>query len=171
MFQFKAVRSFAPLLLTVLLLSCGDDKKANKEQALPQGMVMADLSAYGKPFTVPVPDTTASPLTITEEQDGALSLRSGRSFGMSIYEQEADLKLKKDDIQADEVNRLKRMVREDKDGLIWESAITEPEHHFVCNRRLAGGSYSFSDIPGTSFSEDAVKTMFESAMQATEKTP
>lgn len=173
MFHFISKKNLSILTLAVLLMSCEGNAEKNKTkgQPLTQGMVWVDLSPYGKSFSLPVPDTANSALTITEEQDGALNLRSGRTFGMSIYEQEADLKLKKEDIKTDEVNRLKRFVREDKDGLIWESAITETEYHFNCNRRLGGGTYSFSDIPGSAFSEEAVEIMFESALQAAEKRP
>ena len=163
-------RSLITLLFMAAVLGNGcKSEDESKKSAVPAGMVMVDLSAYGKPFSISVPDTSTAPLSISEEQDGALNVRSGRSFGMSIYEQAIDIAAKKEDIRSDEVNRLSRIVKEDAQSIIWESAITEPEFHFVRNARIAGRDYSFCDIPGTAFGEEAVKTMDESAANAQEK--
>src|SRR5690606_12341530 len=94
---------------------------------------------------------------------------SGRNFGIDIYEQEMELELKRDDLKHDEVNRFKKFIREEKNGLLWESEITEPEYHFVVNTRIDGTDYSFQDVPGNSYSREAVETMYESAKNIREK--
>jgi hypothetical protein len=48
---------------------------------------------------------------------------------------------------------------------LWESAITDPEYHFVLNQKIGGSEYSFEDIRDTEanpFGKDAIQHMFDS---------
>ncbi len=161
----NSIRFFLFAAATILVQACGNDKEI-KENDLPEGMVAVDLTAYGKPFTLPVPDTANMPLQISDEADGALLVRSGEGFVMRVYEQHNDLTIKKDDLNYDEVNRLKRIIVDDANGLIWESSITRPEFHFVRNITLAGTEYSFEDAAGNVFSREEVEAMYNSAGKA-----
>ena len=147
------------ILLIFSFVACSPSEEAPSE--LPPGTSLISLREFGKPFSIPVPDTSQVKLTMMETSDGALTITAGRNFALTILEEPADLDLRKEDLNADEVNRLARIVREDSTGLVWESAITEPEFHFVLNRSVAGARYSFMDAPGFVFSEQDVQRMFE----------
>jgi hypothetical protein len=161
----KFINMFAVCAL-VVLYACGTSKQ--NETPAPEGMFALSLSDYGKPFSIWVPDTTSAHLQIEETSDGALNVRSGPDFGISIYEQATDLVLRKNDIMNDEVNKLQSFISDSPSGIMWQSTITTPEFHFVLNKNIGGGEYSFQDIPGSAFSASCIKTMFNSASEATE---
>ena len=150
------------LALFYLLAGCSQ----KQEEAPVPGMHLLDLSKYGKPFSILVPDTVQNILQVTEQPNGALDIMAGKNFAISIFEQEADLKLKKQDITDDEVNKLKQFVKEDQHGLIWESQIVEPEFHFLVNNTVNQSSFSFEDIHDPqmkTFTKDAIEKMYHSA--------
>lgn len=150
------------MVLCILCLSSCSNKP---EQVIPEGMCSIELQRYGKPFSILVPDTSKNPLSITEEASGALIVKAGKSFGLSIFEEQADLALKREDLKADEVNRLTAFISEEPNALFWESSITEPEFHFLVNASVGGRDFSFQDLqdpeaklPGKA----SVQKMFES---------
>jgi hypothetical protein len=161
----KRIHTLALGFLCCLLVSrCGGSEKKPDVKA-PEGMVAYDLSKYGKPFSLFVPDTSRSPLRVTEEGSGALLVESGGNFAISIREQAEDLALKKKDVAEDEVNKLHGMVVDSTHALVWESGITTPEFHFVVNRNISGSDYAFEDLRASEhapFSKDAVMIMYHS---------
>jgi hypothetical protein len=158
-----------PLVASLLLFSCSESKEADAK--IPEGMVAIDLSQYGKGFVIYVPDTNGIGCHITEYPSGSLNIESGRNFGVSIREDAEDLNLKKKDLKEDEVNRLQNIIIDEPEALAWESSITTPEFHFVANKKIGNGSYSFSDLreaQGAPFGKDAIMKMLESAKSAKE---
>ena len=158
----KKLFSFVVFLLSVSLLSsCGEKKEAI---VAPEGMSILDLSGYGKPIAIFVPDTAKNPLQVTDDASGALNIICGASYAISVYEQPADLEMKRADIKSDEVNKFTAFIVDEPGAIFWESAITEPEFHFLMNVKIAGQDYSFQDIqdperklPG----KTAVQKMFD----------
>lgn len=167
----KIINLFSAALLMSVIVSCGD-KKTEVAIVAPQGMNVLDLSKFGKPFVIFVPDTTAAKLTVTEQQSGALEVRVGKTFAISINEQAADLAFKKTEIKEDEINKFKSFIAEDPNGIFWESEITAPEYHFLINQKIGNSEYSFEEVKSTEaepFSKDAVQKMYESAKSIKEK--
>src|SRR5688572_10673803 len=130
--MLRIIRTGPVLCALALLAACGTSEKKGAD--MPEGMYALSLAKYGKPFTIWVPDTSAAHLKIEESGDGALNVLSGPRFGLSIYEQAADLSLKKEDIRNDEVNKLKTLISDEPSAIMWESAITSPEFHFTLNK-------------------------------------
>lgn len=162
----KLLSLFSAALLIGTLNSCGDKKKEQEAIVAPQGMHVLDLTRYGKPFAIFVPDTVASKLEIVQQTYGALDIKVGKNFGISINEQPADIELKKKDIREDEVNKFKSFVTEEPNAIFWESEITQPEFHFIINQKVGNAEYSLEDIKNTEsepFGKDAVQKMFDSA--------
>jgi hypothetical protein len=142
-----------------------------KEENIP-GMHRLDLNRYGKPFSILVPDTTKNDFKITEQPNGALEIRSGKNFGISIYEQEADINLKKEDLKADEINKFKQYIKDEPNGIIWESQVIDPEFHFLVNTKIGNSVYSFEEIKetqGNGYSREAVTKMYDSAISIKEQ--
>lgn len=167
--HFTPIRNsvFTILCISLFLLfaSCGS-KKSEEALIAPEGMSVLDLSKYGKSFAMLVPDTLKAPLSITETSSGALEIRVGENFGISINEQAADLTLIKSDLKADEVNKWKAYIVDEPTAIFWESEIVQPEFHFYVNQKLENSEYSIEDIKDTEakpFSKEEVQKMFDCA--------
>ena len=145
------------------IVSCGSKKQ---EIVAPEGMHTLNLNRFGKPFVIFVPDTVKNPMVITEQSNGALDIKVGRNFALSINEQAADIELRKTDIKDDEVNKFKNYITEEPGAIMWESEIVQPEYHFLMNQKIGGSDYSFEDIrdpEANPLSKDAIQKMFDSA--------
>jgi hypothetical protein len=167
----KLVTLLSALTLSVAFISCGD-KDAKQDIQAPAGMVTLDLSKFGKQFSIFVPDTTAAKLQITEQSWGALEIKVGKNFQISITEDPGDIELRKSDIKSNDVNIFKSFIVEEPLTIMWESAITKPEFHFYSIQKAAGNSYVFEDIvsaDGEPLSKDAVQKMLDSAKSIIEK--
>lgn len=154
------------LALIVTLQSCGGKKEEQVAVEAPAGMITLDLSKYGKPFTIFVPDSTMGKMEIVEQTWGALEIRIGKNFQISITEDPGDLELRKTDIKADEVNKFKSFVVEEPTTIMWESEITKPEFHFYSIQKLGNSTYVFEDIKSSEaepFSKESVQKMLDSA--------
>jgi len=155
----------AAFLVLTTLNSCGGKKEEAKVEA-PAGMIAVDLSKYGKPFTIFTPDTTNVKLVITEQSWGALEIKAGKNFQVSITEDPGDIELRKSDVKGDEVNKFKSFIIEEPNTIMWESEITKPEFHFYTIQKIGNATYVFEDIKSTDgepFSKDAAQRMLDSA--------
>jgi hypothetical protein len=158
-----AVTAMLIATMSLTFVSCGGKK--NESIVAPEGMCAIDLNSYGKPFTIFVPDTAHTRLEIAEQPSGALDIRVGKMFAVSVMEQSSDLELKKKDIKEDEVNRFKSFIREEPSAIMWESEITQPEFHFLINQKVGNAEYSFEDLrdpEGHGMPRAAVEKMFDS---------
>jgi hypothetical protein len=154
------------LALVVALPGCGDKKEEQAKVEAPAGMTTLDLSKYGKPFTIFVPDSTVGKMEITEQSWGALEIRVGKNFQLSITEDPGDIELRKTDIKADDVNKFKAFVVEEPNTIMWESEITKPEFHFYTIQKLGNSTYVFEDIRSSEaepFSKESIQKMLDSA--------
>lgn len=157
----------AASIVTVLFNSSCGDKKADQEPIVaPAGMNVLDLSKYGKSFAIFVPDTVQNKLTIVEQTYGALDITVGSKFAISICEQAEDLEMKKKEVKEDEVNKVKSFMVEEPTTIYWESAITDPEYHFIINHKIGTSDYHIKDLnnpDGKPFDKESAQKMFDSA--------
>lgn len=163
----KFITCISAAVMIGSLVSCGGKKNEQEAIVAPQGMNVLDLSRFGKPFAIFVPDTTAAKLEIVQQSYGALDIKVGKAFAVSINEQSADIELKKTDVKGDEVNKFKSFIAEEPNAIMWESEITQPEFHFLINQKIGNAEYSFEDIKSTDgeniFGKEAIQKMFDSA--------
>lgn len=154
------------LVFAVSLQNCGDKKEEQPKVEAPAGMITLDLSKYGKPVTIFVPDTASAKLDIMEQTWGALEIKIGKDFQISITEDPGDVELRKSDVKGDEVNKFKSFIVEEPTTIMWESEITKPEFHFYSIQKLGNSTYVFEDIKktdGEPFGKEAVQKMLDSA--------
>ena len=162
---------FSALTLSVLFTSCGN-KETKQDIQAPAGMFALDLSKYGKQFSVFVPDTTSAKLEVTEQSWGALEVKVGKNFHISITEDPGDMELRKSDIKSNDINIFKSFVVDEPLSIMWESLITKPEFHFYSIQKIGANTYVFEDVipaDGEPFSKDAIQKMFESSKTIIEK--
>ncbi len=167
----KIINLMSAAIIVSSLISCGG-KKTEEAIVAPAGMNVLDLSKYGKPFVIFVPDTVAAKLSITQQSYGALDIKVGNNFAISINEQPADLEMKKKEIKEEETNKFKSFVVEEPTAIFWESEIVKPEFHFMLNQKIGNTDYSFEEVKSTEsepFSKDAIQKMFDSAKNIKEK--
>ena len=160
----KTIITLVSATLLTGLISCGGNK--SEEIVAPEGMHTLNLNRFGKPFAIFVPDTIANKMEITEQTNGALDIKVGKVFAISINEQAADIEMRKQDIKDDEVNRFKTYLVEEPNAIMWESQIVQPEFHFLINQKIGTADYNFEDIRDTesnTLGKDAVQKMFDSA--------
>ena len=159
------------LTLGIAFSSCGTKETTQDVQA-PGGMVTLDLSKYGKQFSIFVPDTTAAKLEVIEQSWGALEVRVGKTFHISITEDPGDIELRKSDIKSNDINIFKSYLVEEPLSILWESQITKPEYHFYTIQKNGTNSYVFEDVvpaDGEPIGKEAIQKMFDSAKTIIEK--
>ena len=159
------------IALSIAISSCGG-KETQENVEAPAGMVALDLSKFGKQFSVFVPDTTAARLEVIEQSWGALEIKVGKGFHLSITEDPGDMELRKSDIKSNDVNIFKSFVIDEPLTIMWESAITKPEFHFYSIQKIGNNTYVFEDVvpsDGEPLSKDAIQKMLDSAKKIIEK--
>lgn len=144
------------------LASCSGGKEADESAKIP-GMMEVDLTPHGMPVTIMIPDSTKGKAEITEQTWGAVEIKVGKTFQVSISEGEGDVSLMKSDIAGNEINKFKRYIKDEPALLFYESEITQPEFHFYSVVKTGKTSYVVEDIKGDIFSEKDVERMIESA--------
>lgn len=145
-------------------VSCGGEKK--EEAAKIPGMMEVDLTPHGYPVTIMIPDSTKGLANIEAKSWGGIEIIVGKDYQVMIKEEPGDIELRKSDITANEVNQLKRYLKEDPDLLFYETAIPgaeQSEYHFYAIVKAGESTYVVEDIPGEMFSEKDVAHMIESA--------
>jgi hypothetical protein len=161
----KTVVLLSALACALVFNSCGD-KNSNQNTQAPAGMISLDLSKYGKQFSLFVPDTTSAKLEVIEQSWGALEVKVGKSFHVSITEDPGDIELRKSDIKSNDVNIFKSYIVEEPLSILWESEITKPEYHFYSIQKAGANTYVFEDVvpmDGQPFGKEATEKMLESA--------
>ena len=167
----KIITVLSVLALSLAISSCGG-KDAKQNIEAPAGMVALDLSKFGKQFSIFVPDTTAAKLEIVEQSWGALEVKVGKGFHISITEDPGDIELRKSDIKSNDVNIFKSFLVEEPLTIMWESAITKPEYHFYSIKKVGNNTYVFEDVvpaDGEPLGKDIIQKMFDSAKNIVEK--
>lgn len=146
--------------LGIVLLACHEAPSQPKIK----GKVQLDLTAYGKPFSVMIPDTSNTRLSIQEQVSGALEIRVGDFFGIAINEQACDLELKRNDVIGDDVNKLIAFKDSVKNELLWESVLAgRRELHFMINKQVGTATYCFEDLrtlEGFAFTSEQTQKMY-----------
>lgn len=152
-------------MLFITMTSCGGKTETQSIQA-PAGMITLDLSKYGKQFSLFIPDTTTAKLQIVEQSWGALEIKVGKNFQISITEDPGDIELKKSDVKSNDINIFKSFIVEEPLSVMWESEITKPEFHFYTIKKAGDNTYVFEDIvpaDGEPVSKENIQKMFDSA--------
>ncbi len=161
----KLFNLLAIILFTTTLISCSEKKE--DEIKAPEGMQVLNLSKYGKPFMMFVPDSTQGKLEITEQPGGILEVKVGKIFDVNIKEGEDDIAFKKTDLSNDDVYKIKQFFIDEPGAIAWEWAIGDmpSEFHFISVQKVGNSAYTFEDnrnSEGAPFSKSAIEKMIES---------
>jgi hypothetical protein len=161
----KEIAKLTIFIIIATLTSC--QKKEG-----PEGTIELNLNKYGKQFSIYVPDTLKEKLEIKEQSWGALEIKIGKRFYISITEDPGDMELMKSDIQSNDVNVFKSYIIDEPQTLMWESYIVKPEFHFYTIQKATGNTYVLQDVvpaDGEAFSKEAIEKMYQCSKQLIEK--
>ena len=167
----KSIITAITLFIAIFVItSCGGQKE---EEQVPPGKTVVDLSKFGKPFTIWVPDSTitSGPINIIEE-NYMLEVQSGKNFAIIVEEGEGNMEQVKSDIKTDEINKFKRYLAEEPTMIAWESEITKPEFHIYAVVTVGNAKYVIRDASTTDrepFTEADVKQMIDAVKSVKEK--
>ncbi|MEM9022870.1 MAG: hypothetical protein AAGB22_03965 [Bacteroidota bacterium] len=173
-------------LLPLLFISCGilagcngsqgnaegDETPAATEaaDALPeelQGNVELDISEFGLPMVVRVPDESRGVPEVIEQSWGETEVRVGGQFQLRIAFG-GDVAAAKADVQGD-LARNTTIVEEGDNFFIYrwdykDAEYIQSEFHFYLLQEVGGEVYEIQDVQGEeTYSEAAVRVMFEAA--------
>jgi hypothetical protein len=154
------LRPLSIIAAAILITACGPKKD---DEPVPPGKMRVDLSKYGKPFTMVIPDSSKGPFTITE-QNFQLEVKSGAAFGLVVEEGEGNMEQLKNDIKSDDVKKFKRYLTEDPAMIVWESEITQPEYHIYAVVTAGNSKYVIHDLENTEsepYNEEQIKIMVD----------
>jgi hypothetical protein len=143
------------------IMSCGAKKEAEK---IP-GMIEVDLTSYGLPLTINIPDSSRGKMEIVSAPDGTVKIKVGKNFQLFLYEGAGDIALTKSDIAGDEVKKLQKYVIDEPATILYESQIpnSDPEFHLYTIVKAGEKSYVVEDIKEEILGEEAAKKILESA--------
>lgn len=162
----KKIFLSAVSICTIILAGCGGGKKTETtDQSLPPGMMVLDLSKWGKNVLINIPDSTVGPLTV-EDMGGAVRITVGKNFQLSVKEGEGNMDMKKnEDIKKNEVYKFDKFVVDTSDAVIysWHMEGSQPEFRMFAVIKLGNVVYEVEDVPGEVFSESACHKMLQSA--------
>ena len=103
------------------IASCGGSK--TEENKAIEGMKEYTLKINGNDLSVMVPDSTVGLLETTEQSWGAVEIKVGANFNISIEESDGDVALMKTDINGNEVFKQVRFIKDEPMLLFWEAKI------------------------------------------------
>ena len=103
---------------------------------------------------------------------GALEIKVGKHFNISITEDPGDITLMKSDIKSNDVNVFKSYITDEPETIMWESAITVPEFHFYTIQKASGNTYVIQDVisaDGSPSNKEQIQKMLDSAKKLVAK--
>ena len=165
------LKTVLTLAIATTIISCNGGKKEEKQDlTAPQGMRYFDISKTGMNVYMLIPDSTVGVLDTSMQSSGEYLVKVGKEFQVSIIETGGDVKQRKADIEADDVNKLKKYITDDSTTIMWQSGIADMnEFHFYHVNKLGSRTYVFEDIKGEPFSEQSVQKMLDACKKAQEK--
>jgi hypothetical protein len=152
------------IVIEVYCVSCNNKTQENEnaDETLMENSEVnlpdTNLQSFGLPLTIKVP----SGASITQNAAGAIEIKA-RGFMLQIAEGTGDLNMLKKDLKNDDVNKLKRVIVDEKNALLYESQITTPEFHFMYVLTKPGTVYEVQDIRGYTFTESDAELMLKAS--------
>lgn len=151
--------------------SSGEDNAA--EGASTMEGVNTDLSEYGMDYTIVLPENKSVLTDVVATDWGGIEIRQGESFMLSIAYGEGDIDLLKFDLEEDLVYK-SEILEESENHILYKREIEgsgmDPEFHFLYVLSEDGGdAIEIQNLKETSFKEEAIRKMLESAKSLSAK--
>lgn len=163
------------LLFSMVFLSCGESTEANQVDSttvlLPHHMEV-DISPYGFLATIQIPDTTVGIAEYNETNWGALEIKVGKGFGISIQSGEGNMELLKKDLKEDLVFT-NEIIAETPNSIIYKRTIKDAEikplYHFFYFDTIDGYIVEVKSLDMEEYTQKNVEDMLKAAQTLKEK--
>ncbi|MFB6307001.1 MAG: hypothetical protein ABEH43_08455 [Flavobacteriales bacterium] len=176
------------LALSLLLISCGNDKKnknaeknGNKEQSKElEGMKRVSLKEYGLPFKISIPEKSPArqmpPTNVKlNRTTGKVELKSGEKgekYYMVIYRAEKGIKGFKKEITEGPESLMYdvEIVEETEKKIIYKNKLQDEDKefmHFIVLKDIKGTTYALRSFHNGQFSKPHVDRMLKSVKSIT----
>lgn len=139
------------------------DAKADAKAAEPVKLATLSLEDASIEASLQAPEGAKA-----AEDFGAVVVSSGESFQLQINSGATDLAARKQEIEANTVNKLKSFVSESETELVYETEVMgKAEFHFVAAVELDGAKYSCEDKKGQAFTKADIDAMLAACKSLT----
>lgn len=113
----------------------------------PAKLVPVDISVGGEAFqglTVQAPEGATA-----KESFGAVEVHAGDGFALEIHVDASDLAGRKKEIEANDINKLKRWVTDTADEQVYESEVMgKSQYHFNANVKVGDRAFNCENVKG-----------------------
>ena len=169
----KKIKYIIPVFISALI-ACGgggetaaESEENGTESTESISGAETELSDYGMPFIIVVPDAGSGEVEIIANDWGGVEIVKGEGYMMSIAYGEGDIDLLKFDMEEDLVYK-SSIIEEGENFIIYKREIPEsgmePEYHFMVVFPVDGEAMELSNMKDVIFGEKAVRNMLQSAM-------
>lgn len=168
----KKAKYIFPVLLSALIACGGGGEQAaeNDENAATETEAVSgsetDLTEYGMPFSITVPDGGNSQTEIMANDWGGIEIVKGESYMVSIAFGEGDVDLLKFDLEEDLVYK-STILDEGENFMLYKREIPESgmeaEHHFMFVFDAGEDAVEITNMKDVIYSEEAARAMLNSA--------
>jgi hypothetical protein len=125
--------------------SCKHGDKT-EEQELGAGMIRMDLTPYGLPATIDIPDTARKPHVIEARPDGSIHISVAKGFDFTINVSGMTMDRKKKDINGDDVDKFQSWVVQDSNTVLYKTQMVNEEFHFYAILKKDGKTFFVEDL-------------------------
>jgi hypothetical protein len=166
-------KTLIAVVLFSLSVGCGDKKGDEKKGGGPDQppaaeskapppkqvkLVATDLSPAGIEATMQAPEGA----TVKEAFGSAEVATADNSFHLEIGTDKADMAARKAEIDGNDINKLKRYVIDEPDGILYESVVMgKSEFHLLVNAEGGESGFECQDSKGPSYTEAQAQAMFK----------
>jgi hypothetical protein len=168
----KKIKYIIPVFISALIACGGGGETAAESEENGTEATEAisgaetNLSDYGMPYSIVVPDAGSGEVEIMANDWGGVEIVKGEGYMMSIAYGEGDLDLLKFDMEEDLVYK-STIIEEGENFILYKREIPDsgmdPEYHFMVVFSVDGEAIELSNMKDMIFSEEAVRNMLNSA--------
>lgn len=169
----KKINYILPFVVSALMACGGGDgqtgEEAGGENAATEESiegVATDLTEYGMPYSITLPEGGSGELTITATDWGGVEINKGDNFRMSIAYGEGDLDLLKFDLEEDLVYKAE-IIEEADNYVVYKREIPDSgmdaEYHFMYVVPAGDEAIEITNSKDVTHNEEAIRKMLASA--------
>lgn len=168
----KKFKYIIPVFISALI-ACGgggepaaEGEESGTESTEAVTGAETDLSEYGMPFSIVVPEAGSGQVEIMANDWGGVEIVKGETYMVSIAYGEGDLDLLKFDLEEDDLYT-GSILEEGENFLLYKKEIPESgmdaEHHFMLVFPTGDDPVEITNMKDVIYSEDAARNMLNSA--------
>lgn len=168
----KKIKYIIPVFISALI-ACGgggepaaESEENGTEATETMSGAETDLTEYGMPFSIVVPDAGSGQVEIKANDWGGVEIVKGEGYMMSIAYGEGDIDMLKFDMGEDLVYS-SEIIEEGENFVFYKREIPEsgmaPEYHFMVVYMMDGEAIELTNMKDVIFGEEAARKMLNSA--------